>query len=312
MHHLDLYEENSVETTFEGCTTLTHLNYILRNWYKAMFYPYRKNVNTGSDTYRRKFNYLNTESITKIITVIIDNCLKLKKMLNNETEIIPCRKLIDIINESMFIATAHIMKLVKRNRPIQGIHTSEESLAKHLLKDLVKKIREVVSEPINFRKPIQHLMIDRHLKAIMSGRDKVFRDSGSYELIIELLIDVVEDLDATDNEQNTLLLTAAKFLDFDGINPCDYWSPVSSAIKVINFLISNGAYIYAKNNKNKTVIDYVADFVQQNERYEDAQRLLERLHSQLPSLQSLAAMKARELSTIGDIPKHTRSFIDLH
>ena len=301
MHHLDLFQENSLETTFEGQRILANLKTILRNWFFHLL-----------DPFQGRFNYVNTESATKIITVVTDNCLKLQKMLSRETDVIPSENIVAIIKDSVFIATFTLMWMFGRNRPIEGTQTSEKSLAKDLLKDMVKKIPEVVSEPINFRKPIQHLMIDRHLKAIMSGRDKVFRDSGSYELIIELLIDVVDDLDATDNEQNTLLLTAAKFLDFDGINPCDYWSPVPSAIKVINFLISNGAYIYAKNNKNKTVIDYVADFVKEHEANEDALRLLERLRGQMPSLQSLAAMTAGELSSVGDVPKHIERFIKMH
>ena len=126
------------------------------------------------------------------------------------------------------------------------------------------------------------------------------------------LIDIIEDLDDTDSEQNTLLLTAAKILNFNDINLPEYLSPIPSTMKIINFLIDHGAYIYAKNNEDKTVIDYVGDFLQAHEAIEDAQRLLERLQSQMPSLQSLAAMKARELSSIGDVPKDIERFINMH
>ena len=82
MHHLDLYEENSVDSTFEGLRTLTHFNYFLWHWFNMILHPFRA-----------RFNCVNTESVTKIITVITDNCLKLMKMLNNETDIIPCKKI---------------------------------------------------------------------------------------------------------------------------------------------------------------------------------------------------------------------------
>ena len=45
-------------------------------------------------------------------------------------------------------------------------------------------------------------------------------------------------------------------------------------------------YIYARNNKNKTVIDYLADCVQEKETNEDARKLLDLLQRQIPSLQS--------------------------
>ena len=138
----------------------------------------------------------------------------------------------------------------------------------------------------------------------MSWSDKrLFMDSD----ICGLLVDTIQDFDASDNKGNTLLLTLARLLHSDYSNDEEYsqlssddeeylqisssyeeYSQVSSIIKTLKFLISQGAYIYTRTNEKKTAIDYLADFAQKKKASEDAHKLFEMLKSQIPSLQSLA------------------------
>ena len=117
-----------------------------------------------------------------------------------------------------------------------------------------------------------------------------FVDHGIGKLIVE----IIDDIDAVDHEGNTLLLTVSSLLQFDYSHLADEDRPVTPALQIIDFLIHQGAYTYAKNNKGKTVTDYLEDFVMKNDSNEAAQSILAILKSQVPSLQILAAMNANE------------------
>ena len=293
MHHMDLYVENGAHVTLEGYRMLTNFSYILKVWFLNYHQPSLENHDT--------------KSLARIITVATDCCLKLQKILNNETRTIPCQRLIDSINHVIFIATGFIMKLFKRRRPTEGIYKSEKDLALHLMQDLISKMPEVVSLPVTFKKPIQHIIVEKHLKAKMTWSDEqLFTDTD----ICELLVDVIKDLDVTDNDRNTLLITLAKLLHSNYSKK--KLMKIPSIVNAINLLINHGAYIYARNNENKTVIDYLEDCVKENETNEDAHKLLDLLQRQIPSLQSLAAMKAKELSEVGAVPETIKQFLDMH
>ena len=290
---LDLYVENGVESTLEGCRILMNFSNILTIWFLNYHQPSLENHET--------------KSLSQIITVAIDSCLQMRKMLNKEMRTIPCQRLIDSINHIIFIATGFIMKLFKRRRPTEGIYKSEKDLALHLLQDLISKMPEVVSLPVTFKKPIQHIIVEKHLKAKMTWSDEqLFTDTD----ICELLVDVIKDLDVTDNDRNTLLITLAKLLHSNYSKK--QLMKIPSIVNAINLLINHGAYIYAGNNENKTVIDYIEDCVKENETNEDTHKLLDLLQRQIPSLQSLAAMKAKELSEVGAVPETIKQFLDMH
>ena len=67
-----------------------------------------------------------------------------------------------------------------------------------------------------------------------------------------------------------------------------------------------------KNNEGKTVIDYLDDFVMESEYNDEAKSILEVLKCQIPSLQSLAAMKAKAVISGREIPKKFQKFICMH
>ena len=77
-------------------------------------------------------------------------------------------------------------------------------------------------------------------------------------------------------------------------------------------MIHQGAYVYAKNDEGKTVIDYLDKFVRETESSEEAQSILEVLKSQVPPLQSLAALKAKDLISVNDIPRKIVKFLKMH
>ena len=295
MHVLDLYEENAVETTFQGCLMLANFFFHLRDW----FYDGHQPVTECFDT----------ESLARIITVAIDDCLKIMRILNNETSTIACQRLIFHIKHGIFIATGFMMKFFKRNRNIKGVHSSEKDLATHLLKDMTSKIPEVVSRPIGLQKPILHMIVKNHIKADFRWSDPELFVGAD---ICELLVNNIQDLDVTDNKGNTLLITLAKLLHSDYSSDEYGYSQTCSVTKALNFLVSHGAYIYARNNENKTVTDHVANFINENPTNEDAHKFLDFLQSQVPSLQSLAAIKAKELSEIGIVPEKIKQFLNMH
>ena len=146
-----------MESTLEGCRILMNFSNILTIWFLNYHQPSLENHET--------------KSLSQIITVAIDSCLQMRKMLNKEMRTIPCQRLIDSINHIIFIATGFIMKLFKRRRPTEGIYKSEKDLALHLLQDLISKMPEVVSLPVTFKKPIQHIIVDKHLKDKISWSD---------------------------------------------------------------------------------------------------------------------------------------------
>ena len=300
MHQLDLYEECSPATGVEGCSLLTKFVDVFHFWFYWMF---------RVSCHQQRFEEMDNKSIIRIITVLIDNCVKIEQMLKSESKVVPSRKLLDILKESILAATGLIMKLHKRNRPIQGIYRTEENQAKHMLKELITKIPEVVSKPINFRKPLQHIIIDRHLKAAKNHNEKEqFMDND----ICKLIVEVIDDIDAVDNEGNTLLLTVSSLLQFDYSHLDDEERPSTPALQIIDFLISQCAYTYAKNSKGKTVTDYLEDFVMKNDSNEAAQSILAILKSQVPSLQSLAAMNAKDLLPAHKIPPKIQRILKMH
>ena len=231
-------------------------------------------------------------------------------MLERENKAIPAKKLLDILQESILAATGLIAKMHKRHRPIQGIYQTEGNQAKHMLKEMITKIPEVVLKPINFQKPIQHIIIERHLKATtdLTEREQFVMDNA----ICKLVVEVTEDIDAVDNEGNTMLLTVANLLQFDYSRIGDDYRPITPALQIIDFLIHRGAYTYAKNKEGKTVIDYLDDFVLKNEQKEEAESILAKLKGQVPPLQSLAAMKAKGSISVQDIPRKIHKFLNMH
>ena len=307
LHQLDLFEESNQVTGFEEYSLLSNFKVLFTFWFGLMFpsdrFPF------DQVPHQPKFEEMDTKTIVRITTTVFNNCYKIVNLLESEVKIIPSRKLLTILEESILVATGFIMKLYKRNRPIKGIYKTEENQAKHLLKEMVNRIPEVVSKPIKCKKPIQHIIVERHLTAIMiSAQEEMFRDND----ICELLMGVIGDIDATDSEGNTLLLVVAKILHLDLSELDKAYSPVSSSLQILDFLTRQGAYIYAKNNEGKTVIHYLEDFVMKSDTNEEAQSLLERLKNQIPSLQTLAAMKARDTVSIRHVPKKIEQFLSMH
>ena len=80
----------------------------------------------------------------------------------------------------------------------------------------------------------------------------------------------------------------------------------------MNYHINQGAYIYARNTDGKSVIEYLEILLLKNNQIDGVQGILDKLKSKIPSLQSLAAMKAKDLTSPGDIPKRLQVFLDLH
>ena len=300
MHHLDLYEECSPTTGIEGCLLLTNFLDLFQFWFYLIIWD---------SWHQQRLEEMDNRSITRLTTVVIDNCLKMTVLLETESKAIPSRKLLKCLEDSVLAATGLIMKLHKRNRPIQGIYGTEENQAKHLLKEMLNKIPEVVSKPIHFQKPLQHVIVERHLKAKL---DPYKREEFMDNDICKLLAEVIDDFDAVDNEGNTMLLTVASLLKFNNARLKEEYRPVKPEPQILEFLIHQGAYVYAKNNEGKTVVDYLDKFVMETESSEEAQSILEALKSQVPRLQSLAALKAKDLISVNDIPRKIEKFLEMH
>ena len=153
-------------------------------------------------------------------------------MLEDEPKVVPSKKLLHILEESVLVATGIIMKLHKRNNPILGSHQTEGNQAIHMLKEMLNKIPEVMSKPINFHKPLQHIIVEKHLRASVDlSRKEMFMDHD----ICKLLLEVVDDINEVDNEGNTLLLIVAKLLqlDYSELNTRYYFLP--PLLEVVDF-----------------------------------------------------------------------------
>ena len=80
MHHLDLYEEGSPATGMEGCSLLTNFIDLFQTWFHLMF---------RSGWHQQRFEEMDNRSISRIIKVVIENCLKIMHMLESESKVTP-------------------------------------------------------------------------------------------------------------------------------------------------------------------------------------------------------------------------------
>ena len=90
------------------------------------------------------------------------------------------------------------------------------------------------------------------------------------------------------------------------------YSAVTVSLDIINFLIVQGAYVYARNNKGKSVRDYLTNFIANHKHDKKAQETFEKLKNKVPSLQTLAAVKEKGLKSVYDIPDPVRKFLEMH
>ena len=288
VHHLDL---------FERCNKIMNFQRLFLWWFREI---------------HNKLETFDTHSITRIVSVAMENCLKLQSMLDKESEIMSCNNTVETLCGMLLITTGLIMKIFKRNRNIKDNKT-EKTLAEQMMQKLITKIPEVVSKPINFRKPVQHIIIDMHLTRVYSRfgtlipKCNISTDCD----ICMLMLNVLKDLDATDNDGNTILLIVGAQMSKT------YDDHSLFLIKTLESLIYKGAYIYARNNAGKTIIDCISDFIAQNQQEEGikaAQTILDKIKSEIPTLQSLAAMKSANIKAYQetDIPETVKKFLDLH
>ena len=195
-----------------------------------------------------RFQDLDTDAVSEMITVLEHCCLELQLMCNREAEVIPSKKLIDILCHSLFMATGLIMKLYKRNKQIADTAETEKSLAKKKLKDLLQNIPQILAPSRKKRLPVQHVIIEKHLTTAQYDIDNIFRDNDICQLLVEFI-----DLDETDNKGNTLLVFVGRIMRRS------WYAITPAALRILRFLIDYGAYIYARNRNGKSIIDYLRD-----------------------------------------------------
>ena len=287
---MDLYEESCVAKNCEGYIFSTNFERLFRQWFRLL---YRQRGRL-----RHEFQKLDTSNMTRMITLAIDNFIKLAELLNKQTNAILSEKLTHIFWDSLVIASDIIMRLYERNRLIPKIYKIEQAIAQHKIEEIINKISYVESKPINYKRPVQHIITWIFL-------ERPNTDTALENGICKMLLDSIKDLDAFDHEGNTLILFAASHMRYKQRN-------VSRTLNLINSLLHRGAYRYAKNNEGKTVIDYVTDFVVTNEENEEGQSLLKVLKSEVPPLQTLAAIKGKSLMSFGCIPDSLKEFVELH
>ena len=256
-----------------------------------------------------EFEAIDTHSFTRMISVAIDCCWKIKSILDEESKAICQGKLIDILEDMLYTTSAMIMKLFKRNRLIPSINKTEGTLAIQMIRDLLKKIPEVVSESNNYRRPIQHIIVERHM--VQTGCT-VKRGFFRHRDICELLVNALNDLNVTDEDGNTLLHLVAKRSHYDAYSkpPC--------SVKSLTCLIDQGAYVHAKNKEGKTAIDYLKKFIAQHkdkaddEAINEAKRIFEMLDGKVPPLKCFAATETNASISKTDVPEMLQNFVKLH
>ena len=135
-----------------------------------------------------------------------------------------------------------------------------------------------------------------------------FYDFGIFKLLVEL----VGDLNETDNEGNSLLLLIAKWLNQDSLIHFEF-NYLEIVLDAMKNLVNKGAYIFTRNCERKMAKDYLADSVILKSS-EKASRILEMLKSKskLQSLETLAAMRLREHDCCVEIPGALKRFVYLH
>ena len=289
---MDLYEESCVPTNFEGHALLTSFEYLFRFWFQL--------VNREAGSLQGGFQKLDISNVTRIVTIAVDNFLNLQELLNKETNDILSKKLLHISLDSVIIASEFVMKLFARNRLNPSIHEIEQVTAKQKLEEVIKKTGYITSKPMNYRRPVQHIIIETYIT------NRFHYDMTLDNEICRMLLDSIQDLEAVDHEGNTLLLFAAATLTKD------HYHFTSRTLNLINSLIHRGAYVYAINNEGKAVIDYMTNFVMANEDNEEGLSLLEMLKSEVPPLQTLAAIKGKTVRHHLRIPDNLKQFIELH
>ena len=83
-HHMDLYEESSVATNYEGKTLVTNFGTLYRFWMRLVTQKTRC-VHAG-------FQNLSTNTVARLISLAIGNCVKLQELLDKETNTQFCPK----------------------------------------------------------------------------------------------------------------------------------------------------------------------------------------------------------------------------
>ena len=248
---MDLYEESCAAKNHEGPSFIT----LYRLWVRLVYRP------TGS--FETGFQQLDISNTTRMITIATDNFVKLQELLNKQSNVILSKKLFNIFWDSLLLTTQLVMRLFVRNKLIPNILEMEQAMTKQKLEEIIKKIEYIISKPMNYKRPVQFMITQIYIQS-------AWFDETLDNEICKMLLDCIPDLDVLDHEGNTILLFAASLM----LNPqCN----ISRLLNLINSLICRGAYIYAKNNEEKAVIDYVTEFVKANEENEEGQTLLQLL-----------------------------------
>ena len=303
MHLLELYEERVLITKYEGCDIIETFEMYFKYWLVIMI--------QGLGYHKFGLEKFNLAVVTRIVRVIIDACSKVQDLHDRRNNIIPFKPFMEFLRNHINTATEFIMMLFKSNRPIPGTDKTEGSLAKELLDGMIHKIPEVVSQPGNYRRPLQHVILDGYLSAVRKPtRHNMLNETKC--IFHRLLVASIQDIDALDHIGNTLLLVTASQIPQEH-NSSDN-SSASFSIDIINFLIDQGAYVYARNNEGKSLIDYLANFDECNEQNRNfkVRKTLEMLKNKVPPLRTLAAIKAKDLESVADIPKSMKKFLEMH
>ena len=206
-HLLDLYEESSAVPNHFGWQVLKNFQYFLKRWFHMMMF--------GLGYLQSGIQKLDLTVIKRLVSVIIGSCLKIKRLQDNESEVFPSKGLVEICNKYVTMATGFIMMLMIQNRPIPGTNRTEANLAKELLNDMIQVIPEVVSQPLSYKKPIQHVILEGYLSLawqptkynMLNECKHMLRQSKL--MFYKPLIESIQDINAKDHEGNTLLLVVA-------------------------------------------------------------------------------------------------------
>ena len=287
---MDLYEESCIAKNYEGYSCLTNFVKLFRFWFRLVL--------KQSGHPRTRFQELDTSNMTRMIKIAIDNFLELQELLNQQTNVILSEKLSSIFRDLLVTASRFIMRLFERNKRIPDVHKREQAIAQQKMEEIIHKISYVTSKPINYKRPAQHVITETYLKT-------AWYDMTLDKEICKMLLDCITDLNVHDHDGNTLLIVAASLLQDRNCN-------ISCSLNLINSLIHRGAYVYAKNNEGKAVIDYVTEYVMKNEENMEGRSLLEMLKSEVPPLQTLAAKIVKTLKPFVCIPDSLKQFIMLH
>jgi ankyrin repeat protein len=233
---------------------------------------------------------VDTETLLKVIDVMIKSCIKMRDVLDTETEHRCMFELICSYERTLLMMGFIILHLLKNNTDHGHLKVEK------LFQEVYEKFPAVTSHQ-GYYSPLCHVLFG---KRFTTGHGWLPHfETYQYVKLLKMFLDSGFSLDDTDSENNTMLHVCIQSL---------------CKVEFIKLLLENGVHVHAKNKEGNTAHDILLQPT--HVRFQNYTKLLRLMddYSGFLSLKCLAAMTLREcdISYEKVLPRTLVRFVNLH